>query len=59
MTMGCCGETDFEKLATNEELDKLPGETSLAFEDIAEEGTFDETGGELGRADVEDALANL
>jgi len=48
---------DFEKLATFDELDREPAEVGRVRDDADEQGAFDETGGELGRADFEDARA--
>ena len=48
----------FEQLATFDELDKEAAEVGRLRDDAAEQGTFDEHGGELGRADWEDARAN-
>jgi hypothetical protein len=47
----------FERLATNEDLDREPDESERAQQDAFDEGHTDEHGGELGRADWEDALA--
>ena len=59
MTTGCCGETDFEKLATFEELDETGRVLSEKNDEIRERGEFGPEGGTLSDADVEDALANL
>ena len=50
---------DYDKLATFDELDREHTDHDRTQADAIEEGHADETGGELGRADWEDALAEL
>jgi len=55
--MGCCGQTAFDKLATNEELDREAGGRILAEKDaeVAESGEFGPEGGTLSEADFDEA----
>lgn len=48
---------DYERLAPSSELDREPDESERAQQDSFDEGYVSDDGGELGRADWEDALA--
>lgn len=49
--------TDYNRLASFEELDRECSEYERTVADTFDEGTFSEDGGTLGHSDWEDALA--
>lgn len=59
--MGCCGQTVFDKLATNEELDKEAEGRELAeyADEVKERGEFGPEGGKLSEADFDEARAEI